>query len=158
LEAAAEDAGLSPDGVALVTEIDPREQVRADPDQLHRILVNLLRNAREAIAAQEGSNGKGRIQAALEREGESSLIRLTDNGPGVSERAQARLFQPFAGSSRPGGAGLGLAIAHELALAHGGDLILARTGPEGSVFEIRLPGAPEPAKPGRRPARTAPET
>jgi signal transduction histidine kinase len=150
LEAAAEDAGLTPDGVALQTVIDPREQVRADPDQLHRILVNLLRNAREAITGQEGSNGRGRITVSLEREGETSLIRLADNGPGVSERAKARLFQPFAGSTRPGGAGLGLAIAYELAAAHGGGLSLVGSGPEGSVFEIRLPGAPELARSVRR--------
>jgi signal transduction histidine kinase len=152
LEAAAEDAGLAPDGVTLQTAIDAREQVRADPDQLHRILVNLLRNAREAITGQEGSNGRGRITASLAREGEMSLIRLADNGPGVPERARAKLFEPFAGSTRPGGAGLGLAIAHELAVAHGGGLTLVSTGPEGSVFELRLPGTPEPA---RTPRRTA---
>jgi len=56
---------------------------------------------------------------------------------------QARLFQPFAGSGREGGAGLGLAIARELAQGHGGDLILAKSGPDGAVFELRLPGAPE---------------
>lgn len=165
LEAAAEDAGLSidgsaPDGVGLDTTIGPRDQVRADPDQLHRILVNLMRNGREAIAGHEGASGRGRIAVSLEHEGETSIIRLTDNGPGVSDRARARLFQPFAGSSRPGGAGLGLAIAHELALAHGGDLALIRTGPEGSVFDIRLPGAPgalgaEPPRTPRKPARGA---
>ena len=165
LEAAAEDAGLSidgsaPDAVALETTIGPREQVRADSDQLHRILVNLLRNGREAIASHEGSGARGRIAVSLHREGETSIIRLSDNGPGVSERARTRLFQPFAGSSRPGGAGLGLAIAHELALAHGGDLALIQTGSEGSVFEIRLPGAPgalnaAAAKLPRKPARGA---
>jgi len=165
VEAAAEDAGLSingsaPDAVALETSIGPREQVRADPDQLHRILLNLLRNGREAIGGQEGSAGRGRIAVSLRREGETTVIRLADNGPGVSERARTRLFQPFAGSSRPGGAGLGLAIAHELALAHGGDLTLIKTGPEGSVFEIRLPGAPGDSntaspKAPKRPARGA---
>ena len=153
LEAAAEDAGLTPDGLAsdgvtLETAIDPREQVRADPDQLHRILVNLLRNGREAIVRPEAPEAGGRIVATLAREGDFSLIRLADSGPGVSERARSRLFQPFAGSSRPGGAGLGLAIAHELAQAHGGDLTLVETGPQGSVFEIRLPGAPGPLKAG----------
>ena len=155
LEAAAEDAGLSfgdlaPEGVALETSIDPRDQVRADPDQLHRILVNLLRNAREAIAGQQEPSEAGpRFRPpAWERDGETSLIRLADNGPGLTERARSRLFQPFAGSSRPGGAGLGLAIAHELAQAHGGDLALVQTGPQGSVFEIRLPGAPGPLSAG----------
>jgi signal transduction histidine kinase len=156
IEAAAEDAGLSPDGVALDTMIDPREQVRADPDQLHRILVNLLRNACEAISTQEAAGGRGRVSIGLRREGDVSVIRLADSGPGLPERARSRLFQPFAGSSRAGGAGLGLAIAHELAQAHGGELILERTGPEGSVFEIRLPGVPEPARTPRRSPRTAP--
>jgi signal transduction histidine kinase len=158
LEAAAEDAGLSPEAVVLETTIDPREQVRADPDQLHRILVNLLRNSREAIVSQPEFDGGGRIVAGLARDGEVSIIRLADNGPGVSERAQARLFQPFAGSSRPGGAGLGLAIAHELAQAHGGELTLAVTGPRGSVFELRLPGAPGPSRAARKASKNgAPE-
>jgi signal transduction histidine kinase len=61
------------------------------------------------------------------------------------------LFQPFAGSGRPGGAGLGLAIARELAQGHGGDLALTRTGPDGATFELRLPGALEP-EPPRRPS------
>jgi signal transduction histidine kinase len=142
VEAAAEDAGLSPDGVTLECEFGPRELVRADPDQLHRILVNLLRNGREAIASIKAPEPRGRIAVSLTREGDMSVIRLADNGPGVSERAQTRLFQPFSGSSRPGGAGLGLAIARELVQAHGGDLTLIETGPAGSVFEIRLPCAP----------------
>jgi signal transduction histidine kinase len=142
LEAAAEEARLSPEGVRLISLVDPGEQVNADPDQLHRILVNLLRNAREAVEQQEGRQTPGAIQVSLFEDEGASVIRLADNGPGVSERAQERLFQPFAGSTRAGGAGLGLAIARELAQGHGGDLSLAQTGPQGSVFELRLPGAP----------------
>jgi signal transduction histidine kinase len=77
------------------------------------------------------------------------VIRVADNGPGLPERARERLFLPFAGSGRPDGAGLGLAIARELAQGHGGDLILAKNGPQGAVFELRLPGAPERAARGR---------
>jgi signal transduction histidine kinase len=153
LEAAAEEARLSPDGVRLASAVDARLQVLADPDQLHRILVNLMRNAREAIEQQEERSAAGEVRASCEQSGDVSLVRLADNGPGVSERARERLFQPFAGSSRPGGAGLGLAIARELAVGHGGDLTLAETGPEGSVFELRLPGAPEPKAEPRRRAR-----
>ncbi len=148
VEAAAEDAGLTPDGVRLELVVGPGARVLADPDQLHRILVNLLRNGREALAARVGRETAPVIRVSLDQSGGDSLIRLADNGPGVPERVLARLFQPFAGSGREGGAGLGLAIARELAQAHGGDLTLSRTGPDGAVFDLRLPGAPEPVAKG----------
>jgi signal transduction histidine kinase len=153
IEAAAEEARLAEHEIALNCDIAAADRVNADPDQLHRILANLLRNAREAIEHQEGRKTTGRISVSLSRTGDASLVRVTDNGPGVPERARERLFQPFAGSGRPDGAGLGLAIARELAQAHGGDLTLAQTGPKGSIFELRLPGAPAPAPVRRRPAR-----
>ena len=147
LDVAAEDAGLSPAGVALRTVIAPSERVLADPDQLHRILVNLLRNAREAIEGAGDRSGRGQVFVELRRGPESSILRLTDDGPGVPERALNHLFQPFVGSVRRGGTGLGLAIARELAQGHGGDLDLVETGAGGSVFELTLPGAPAPAEP-----------
>ncbi|MEY4250189.1 MAG: hypothetical protein RJA87_1822 [Pseudomonadota bacterium] len=140
LEAAAEDAGLSPDGVQLEAALTSEDQVQADPDQLHRILLNLLRNAREAIESAPKPEGGGRVRVTLERDGTALVIHLVDNGPGVPERLRSRLFQPFAGSGRSGSTGLGLAIARELAQAHGGDLRLVQSGDEGSVFELRLPG------------------
>jgi signal transduction histidine kinase len=139
LEAAAEDAGLVDGGVALEDAAPLRFAVRVDGEQLHRVLVNLLRNAREAI---EGTGRtEGRVRVTAERRDGQALIRLVDDGPGVPERMQARMFQAFAASARPGGAGLGLAIARELALANDGDLRLASSGPEGAVFELRLPSA-----------------
>lgn len=154
VEAAAEEARLSPDGVRLVSTVGARVQVLADPDQLHRILVNLMRNAREAIEQQGAAREvPGEVTVSCEQVGEMSLVRVGDNGPGVPERAQRRLFQPFSGSGRPNGAGLGLAIARELAQGHGGDLALAATGPEGTTFELRLPGAPEPRPAQRRRAK-----
>jgi len=150
LEAAAEEARLSPEGVRMISLVEAGEQVSADPDQLHRILVNLMRNAREAVEQQSGRTSPGSIQVSLFEDEGVSVVRLADNGPGVSERARERLFQPFAGSTRPGGAGLGLAIARELAQGHGGDLALAETGPQGSVFELRLPGAPPKLTPPKR--------
>jgi signal transduction histidine kinase len=153
LDAAAEDAGLSESGVRLVDRMEPDVRVSADPDQLHRILVNLLRNAREAMPGDAGE-----VQVALREENGASVLRLSDNGPGLPDRALAHLFQPFTGSARRGGTGLGLAISRELAQAHGGDLVLVKTGPEGTVFELTLPGAPmtpAPAKPKRTRAKKA---
>jgi signal transduction histidine kinase len=155
LEAAAEDAGLSAGGVRLQPEVPRTELVRADPDQLHRILANLMRNAREAIEAAPRASEPGRVLVTVGVQDGVSVIRLADNGPGVPERALGRLFQPFVGSTRRGGTGLGLAIARELAQGHGGDLALASTGPEGSVFELRLPGAPEPQLPRKKGKRAA---
>ncbi len=153
VQAAAEDAGLTEEGVRLTTDIAPDASVRADPDQLHRILVNLLRNAREALQSPEAS-ARGEVRVTLETHGEDSLVRVADTGPGLPERAVASLFQPFAGSGRAGGAGLGLAISRELAKGHGGDLVLASTGPKGAVFELRLPGVAAAAKESQKDRET----
>ncbi len=141
LDAAAEDAGLTAEGVALEARVSPGATVEADPDALHRILVNLLRNARQAIDAVDDRHGVGRIVASLAETPETTVLRLTDDGPGLANRARAHIFQPFTGSARLGGTGLGLAIARELAQAHGGDLALVETGPSGTVFELSLPRA-----------------
>jgi signal transduction histidine kinase len=154
VQAAAEEARLAEPRIVLACAIGASEQVSADPDQLHRILANLLRNAREAIEHQEGRRARGRIAVTLSRTADASLVRVADNGPGVPERARERLFQPFAGSGRPDGAGLGLAIARELAQGHGGDLTLTETGPKGSTFELRLPGVP-PAPARRRTTKSS---
>ncbi len=137
-EGAGEDAGLPSGVVALKIDAPRRLKVSADPDQLHRILVNLFRNARQALEAAEPRR-PGVIRLSAIPEGGFILIRIADDGPGLPERAQANLFQPFMGSVRPGGAGLGLAIARDLARGHGGDLELERSGEDGAVFLLKLP-------------------
>jgi signal transduction histidine kinase len=139
VEAAAEDAALAPDGVRLEMEIEAGAMLDADPEQLHRILVNLLRNAREAIEGAPARAGQGQVTVSWTADADGRRLRLADNGPGLPERARAHLFQAFSASARPGGTGLGLAIARELVQAHGGDLVLVSTGPEGTVFDLRFP-------------------
>jgi signal transduction histidine kinase len=156
LQMAAEDAGFGDHGVGLQTQVAPGARVLADPDQLHRILVNLLRNAREALEA-SGHGDKGQVRISLDQEDGASVIRLADNGPGLPQKATLHLFQPFAGSARSGGAGLGLAISRELAQGHGGDLLLVANGPEGAAFELILPGAPAAAVEPEPPAAARPE-
>jgi len=143
VEAAGEDAGLTPDGaVRLHTLVEPGVTVLADPEQLHRILVNMLRNGREAIQSAPEPRSPGLIQVAAERRDGALALRISDNGPGLPPKALERLFQPFSGSARPGGTGLGLAISRELAKANGGDLTLAANSADGAVFELRLPESP----------------
>ena len=137
-EVAAEDAGLMAEGVALVLVVPEGFEVLADPDQLHRILVNLFRNAREAIEAVPGA-APGQVSLTARAEGAVADITIADNGPGVPDRARERLFQPFAGTGRAGGTGLGLAIARDLARAHGGELVLGDSDAGGATFALTLP-------------------
>ncbi|PWJ20932.1 sensor histidine kinase [Jannaschia seohaensis] len=109
---------------------------RGDPEQLHRVIGNLIRNARQAIQA---TDAPGEIVISAEETPEAWRIRVSDNGPGLPPRAQENLFQAFQGNVRKGGTGLGLAIARELVQGHGGTLTLERTGEEGTVFLIELP-------------------
>ena len=140
VEAAGEDAGLERAGVRLDIRVGAQDAAMADPEQLHRVLVNLLRNGREAIQGADPPHA-GLIRVGVLRGEGHVTLTLTDNGPGLPERALSNLFQPFTGSGRPGGTGLGLAISRELAQANGGDLVLASTGPQGAVFELSLPSA-----------------
>jgi len=109
--------------------------VEADREQLFRVILNLVRNAAEALAVQGGV-----IAVSAMREGGRVRIDIADNGPGVPQAVREKLFEPFASAARSGGSGLGLAIARELTRGHGGDLVLVSTGPEGTVFRIALPG------------------
>jgi signal transduction histidine kinase len=133
-----ETAAAGP-GVRVAARLPPDLRVRADPDQLFRVLTNLVRNAVQAI---EASGRPGDVEVTAERAGDRTLIRVRDGGPGLPPKARENLFQPFLGGARRGGAGLGLVIAAELVQGHGGALTLERTGPDGATFLISLPGAP----------------
>ncbi len=139
--AAAEDAGLSADGVRLVKTIPARFTVQADPDQLHRILVNLMKNARQAIEgdAARATGRPGVVQVTATGDGPDCVIRVADDGPGIPSRLSERLFEPFVSGRASEGTGLGLTISRELAALHGGALTLVETGPDGTTFELRLP-------------------
>ncbi|MBF9028846.1 sensor histidine kinase [Rhodobacterales bacterium HKCCE3408] len=133
-----ENERIAADGadVDYISDVEPGLVARADPEQLYRVLANLIRNARQAIAT-TGQAGKVTVTASS---GEDCwLIRVSDDGPGLPKKAMDHLFQPFQGGTRKGGSGLGLVIAAELVRGHGGTLDLEKSGPEGTVFTIRLP-------------------
>lgn len=131
-----EQLAVDSKGITFEDDVPPGLAVRADPEQLYRILSNLVRNARQAISASKTS---GTIQIAAGEDDQSWWIRVTDTGPGLPPKAQEHLFTPFQGGARKGGAGLGLAIAAELTRGHGGVLALTRTGANGTIFTITLP-------------------
>lgn len=110
-----------------------------DPDQMARVLLNLMRNSVQALT-QAGAEGGGMpmlVVKAQRFDGEIAL-RVSDNGPGVPAQARANLFQAFRGSVTPGGTGLGLAIAAELVRLHGG-MIELEASTMGAVFKVTLP-------------------
>jgi len=134
--------GLTPpDGVRIdwQNEVTEDLEVSADHDQLFRVLSNLARNAAEALAKKP--DGAGRVEVSARREGANTVIEVADNGPGVPAQIQARLFKPFIGSEKPGGAGLGLAIARDFMRAHKGEIVLLSSDSRGSRFRLRLPEA-----------------
>jgi len=103
----------------------------ADREQLFRVLGNLSRNA-----AQAGAKNV-RISAGP-RDGRIE-ITVADDGPGLPAKAREHLFQPFIGSARSGGTGLGLVIVREIMRAHGGDITVLETSEKGTVFRLSLP-------------------
>ena len=114
-----------------VNEIAAGETLRGDRDLLYRVFVNLGRNAFEA--------GASSVTVRSARGTERVMVDVVDNGPGVPADLADDIFRPYVGGRRAGNAGLGLAIARELVAVHGGDIVVAATGPQGTTFRIDLP-------------------
>ena len=133
----AEAEALADDGpVTCLIDIPPGLELRADPEQLYRVLSNLVRNARQAI---EATGQPGTIEISAGEDAAEWWIGVGDTGPGLPQKAREHLFSAFQGGARKGGIGLGLAIAAELVRGHGGRLELARSDAEGTEFLIHLP-------------------
>ena len=123
--------------------------VRLDPDQLDKVVANLLSNALKFTPA------GGSIALTVGRDGDVATVAVRDTGPGLAPEVRARLFERFfqgEKSEMQPGTGIGLSLAKELAELHGGTLHVESTtgdpdgGPSGSVFTLRLPLA-EPSGP-----------
>jgi signal transduction histidine kinase len=125
--------------IAMHVSIERDVIVDADSDQLFRVLLNLMRNAVQALETRAPNDPvRDQIRVSGRREGANVIIEVADTGPGLSEKARANLFKAFQGSTRTGGAGLGLAIAAELVRAHGGEITLL-DGTGGATFRIIIP-------------------
>ncbi len=128
--------------ITCLIDIPPGLMIRADGEQLYRVLSNLIRNARQAI---EATGQPGTIEISSSEDEAEWSIRIGDTGPGLPPKAREHLFSAFQGGVRKGGTGLGLAIAAELVHGHGGRLELARSDADGTEFAIHLPkGTTEP--------------
>src|SRR6266851_450864 len=116
-----ETLGLQPDfRISWITSVERSLIVDADRDQLLRVLLNLARNAVQALETRTPNEAaRDQVRITGRREGAVVIIEVADTGPGFSDQARAHLFEAFQGSTRPGGTGLGLVIAAELVRAHG---------------------------------------
>jgi signal transduction histidine kinase len=138
-----ETAGLASDAsVTWITAIERGLAVDADPDQLFRVLLNLVRNAAQALESNPKNDPASmQIRVTGRRQGAVAILEVSDTGPGVPQKAREHLFKAFQTSGRPGGSGLGLAIAAELVRAHGGEISLVE-GTIGATFRIVIPDRP----------------
>ena len=127
-------------GVTVRVDCDESLAVMADSDHLHRIITNLVRNAAKAITSRPAGSDAGLVTAEASRSasGDTVVLVISDNGPGIPKSVIAKLFQPFSKAGSDGGTGLGLAIARELARGMGGELSLVSSGPDGTSFSLSL--------------------
>ncbi len=143
------DRALDKAGVRVELKgFDSCAPVLAQTHPIEQILINLITNSRDSIHERhQGKANSGRITLEARNEGERVALRVRDNGGGVPENVRSRIFNPFYSTKEIGqGLGLGLSISYGIAHNFGGELALEDSGPEGSVFVLHLPKAPEKAR------------
>jgi signal transduction histidine kinase len=119
-------------GASLELAADPPQLLaQVDVTKLHQLVLNLVRNAGEAVPA------GGHVLVRVSALGERCQIRIQDDGPGIPDHVRTRIYEPFF-STKEGGTGLGMSIAHSLVTLHGGSIEL-ETGPHGTTFDVILP-------------------
>lgn len=138
VELANVDTRLVYHGVKLNLSMEPKPQIQADPAQIQQVLLNLIRNAIDAMAEQLNEpvciSSRWHDRQYIE-------VSVSDIGRGVLEANIENLFDPFF-STKDAGMGMGLPISQSIVVAHGGDLKYSRGVPNGSVFSFYLPATP----------------
>ncbi len=123
-------------GVRSIFDFAPgAASVMVDSVQIQQVLINLMRNAMEAM---RDSERRELVVRTSSGEDGSVIIEVSDTGPGISEEIAARLFQPFV-TSKPAGMGIGLSISRRIVEAHGGELSASRNSENGATFRFSLP-------------------
>jgi signal transduction histidine kinase len=111
-----------------------RDQAWFDAKKLERVFYNLLLNACEAIAP-----GSGNVMCDIRESNDTLEIRVSDTGPGISDKVRGRLFQPFVSYGKENGTGLGLTVVQKIVQDHGGDVWVEKSSAGRTVFKIVLP-------------------
>ncbi len=121
-------------GIELASHVPPVLAMHADPDLLEQALINLLRNAADAVADEP----QPRIEVECRTESGRCVIDVRDNGPGLTPEQREQIFVPFY-TTKPGGSGIGLSLARRIAQGHGGRISVLDNTPRGSVFRLSIP-------------------
>ena len=131
---------VAPEAGTVTLTLEDRWQageVLIDPSQIKQVLLNLVQNALHAVTEGTPRQG-GRVQVTLAREGESLVLLVDDDGPGVPAAERQRIFTPFH-TTRENGTGLGLAVAHAIVSLHGGSVAVEDSDFGGARFRLVLP-------------------
>jgi two-component system sensor kinase FixL len=131
--------GAKEASVDVAYQMDPHlDRVIVDRVQIQQVIVNLVRNALDAMQAQGG----GRLNVSTTVENGMAAVSIVDTGPGVDEQAAARLFQPFV-TTKANGMGVGLSICRSIVEAHGGKIWTEPNPGGGAIFRFTVPLADE---------------
>ena len=125
-------------GVVVELEVAPATDMRADPDKLRRVIINLLGNAMDAFEEREIASPRLQIHSGENLAGTEIWIRVKDNGPGIEPERLDKIFSPFY-TSKSAGTGLGLAISKKLVDAHGGSIEAHSAPGSGTEFVLTFP-------------------
>ena len=125
------------EGATLITQYgEPTETaVVVDGKRIERAISNLLLNACESVRTM---GMPGTVTVILETQERQMIINVIDNGPGVPEKIRETLFDPFVSEGKQKGTGLGLTLAHCIAVEHGGEVILLSSLPGETIFQMRI--------------------
>ncbi|RKH05982.1 HAMP domain-containing protein [Corallococcus sp. CA053C] len=124
-----------PEGIQLLPALQTGVVARADRDQLTQVLVNLVKNAEEAMTGKGGA-----LRVRVKGTDVDAVIEVEDDGPGIPAEHRARIFEPYF-TTKDGGTGLGLAIAARILQEHGGRLEVGGDPGHGARFSVVLPRA-----------------
>jgi len=126
------------EGVELRSELDTDGQMRGDPEQLRRVVLNLVGNALDALRDTPRDAPRVDVQLGDDLAGREVWLRVRDNGPGIPEEERARIFRPFH-TSKASGTGLGLAISKKIVEAHQGTIAVEAAPGGGAELLVTFP-------------------
>jgi signal transduction histidine kinase len=123
-----------PPGVAVEIAAASLPPIRCAANGLRQVFLNLIVNAIQAVGE------RGRVLLSTRQEGSELVVRVEDDGPGLSARDRERIFDPFFTTKPVGqGTGLGLTVSYEIVQSHGGVIRVDSEPGQGAAFEVRLP-------------------